>query len=98
MERLILKIPISDFHQVFKIYSKKLYKTLDINKFANCYLFSFEIIIYAKVFSLTIKEIPVLCDYKSPHTSHKLFGKNSAFTYQLKTFKVLFLYLTNKIK
>ena len=29
--------------------------------------------------NLKIREVPVLCDYKAPHTSHKLFGKTLHF-------------------
>ena len=46
---------------------------------------------------LQICEIPVICDYKSDHTSHKLFGKNSAFTYQLETFNLIYKYFRNKL-
>ena len=96
-ERIILNIPISDFHQGFKIYSKKLFNTISINNLSDTYLFSFEIILHTKLNNMTIKQVPVLCDYKSPHTSHKLFGKNSAFVYQLETFKLIYSYFRNKL-
>ena len=96
-ERIILNIPISDFHQGFKIYSKKLFNIIDINKLSDSYLFSFEIILHTKINNMTIKQVPVLCDYKSSHTSHKLFGKNSAFVYQLETFKLIYSYFRNKL-
>ena len=47
--------------------------------------------------NLQIHEIPVICDYKSDHTSHKLFGKNSAFTYQIETFNLIYKYLRKKL-
>ena len=97
IERIILNIPITDFHQGFKIYSKNLFKKINLNKLSNNYLFSFEIIIYSKILNLTIKDVPVLCDYKSPHTSHKLFGKNSAFVYQMETFNIIYKYLRKKL-
>ena len=59
---------------------------------SNNYLFSFEIILHAKKQNLKIGEVPVTCDYKSEHTSHKLFGRNSAFSYQLETFKLIYNY------
>jgi hypothetical protein len=98
IEKKILNINISDFHSGFKVYSKKLYTKLNIKKFSDDYLFSFEVILYSKENKLKIKEVPVLCDYKSEHTSHKLFGNNSAFTYQLKTFKLIFLYFIRMFK
>ncbi len=93
IERIILKIPISDFHQGFRIYGKKFFNKLKLNYLSNDYLLSFETILFAKQENLKIAEVPVLANYKLPHTSHKLFGKNSAFTYQLKTFKLIYKFL-----
>ncbi len=97
ISRILLRIPISDFHQGFKIYSKNLYQKINLKKLSNNYLFSFEIILYSKLLNLIIRDVPVLCDYKSPHTSHKLFGRNSAFTYQIDTFKLIYKYLIRKL-
>lgn len=97
IERILLKINITDFHQGFRIYSKNLYKTINLNNLADNYLLSFEVILHAKKNKLQICEIPVICDYKSDHTSHKLFGKNSAFTYQLETFNLIYKYFKNKL-
>ena len=98
IERHLLNIKISDFHTGFRVYSKKLYRTLKLQDMANNYLLSFEMILYAKLNSLNISQVPVICDYKSEHTSHKLFGKNSAFTYQIETFKLIYKYFTQKLK
>ena len=92
-EKIILKIPLTDFHQGFRIYSKKFFNKLNLDYMSNDYLFSFETILYAKQEDLKIAEVPVLANYKLPHTSHKLFGKNSAFSYQLKTFKLIYKFL-----
>ena len=97
-ERYLLRIKISDFHTGFRIFSKKLYTKLKLDNMADNYLLSFEIILHAKLNNLNITQVPVICDYKSEHTSHKLFGKNSAFTYQLQTFKLIFKYFTNKLE
>ena len=97
IERILLKINITDFHQGFRIYSKNFYKTINLNNLADNYLLSFEVILHAKKNKLQICEIPVICDYKSDHTSHKLFGKNSAFTYQLETFNLIYKYFINKL-
>ena len=97
IEKYLLKINITDFHSGFRIYSKNLFQKINYNKFSNDYLFSFEIILHAKKQHLKIGEVPVTCDYKSEHTSHKLFGKNSAFSYQIKTFKLIYDYLRNKL-
>ena len=98
IEKRLLSIPISDFHQGFKIYGKKMHEVINEFNLSNNYLFNFESILIAKQKNLIIKEVPVLCDYISPHTSHKLFGKNSAFSYQIQTFKLIFNYLIrNKV-
>lgn len=95
LERIILKIPLSDFHQGFKIYSKNLFNTFNLNLMSDSFLFNFETILLAKQFNLKIAEVPVLANYKLPHTSHKLFGKNSAFSYQIQTFKLIYKFLKN---
>ena len=97
IERILLNIKITDFHQGFRIYSKNFYKTINLNNLADNYLLSFEVILHAKKNKLQIQEIPVICDYNSDHTSHKLFGKNSAFTYQLETFNLIYKYFRNKL-
>ena len=94
-ERLILKIPLSDFHQGFKIYSKKFFKKMDFKNMSDDFLFNFETILLAKQYNLKIAEVPVFANYNLPHTSHKLFGKNSAFSYQIKTFKLIYKFLKN---
>jgi glycosyltransferase involved in cell wall biosynthesis len=97
IEKILLNIKITDFHQGFRVYSKNFYKTINLNNLADNYLLSFEVILHAKKNNLQIREIPVICDYKSDHTSHKLFGKNSAFTYQLETFNLIYKYFRNKL-
>ena len=96
IERILLGIDISDFHNGYRVYSKKFYDEIDINKLSNNYLMSFECILYAKEKKLKIAQVPVLCDYTGNHTSHKLFGKNSAFSYQLETYGLIFKYFLRK--
>ncbi len=97
IEKHLLKIDITDFHSGFRIYSKNLSQKINYKNFSNNYLFSFEIILHAKKQNLKIGEVPVTCDYKSEHTSHKLFGRNSAFSYQLETFKLIYNYFRNRL-
>ena len=51
IERILLKINITDFHQGFRIYSKNFYKTINLNNLADNYLLSFEVILHAKKIS-----------------------------------------------
>ncbi len=95
LERIILKIPLSDFHQGFKIYSKRFFEKMDLNYMSDDFLFNFETILLSKQLNLKIAEVPVVANYNLPHTSHKLFGKNSAFSYQIRTFKLIYKFLKN---
>jgi hypothetical protein len=97
IEKHLLKINITDFHSGFRIYSKNLCQKINYRNFSDNYLFSFEIILHAKKHNLKIGEVPVSCDYKSEHTSHKLFGKNSAFSYQIDTFKLIYNYFRKRL-
>ena len=58
-------------------------------------LFNFESILLAKQQNLKIAEVTVIANYKLDHTSHKLFGKNSAFSYQIKTFRLIYQFIKN---
>ena len=95
IERIILQIPLSDFHQGFKIYSKNFFNKMNLDSMADDFLFNFESILLAKQQNLKIAEVPVIANYKSDHTSHKLFGKNSAFSYQIKTFRLIYQFIKN---
>ena len=95
IERVILKIPLSDFHQGFKIYSRKFFEGMDLNYMSDDFLFNFETLLLSKQLNLKIAEVPVIANYNLPHTSHKLFGKDSAFSYQIRTFKLIYKFLKN---
>jgi glycosyltransferase involved in cell wall biosynthesis len=94
-DRIILKLPLTEFHTGFRIYSKKLFETLPLQHDANNYLFSFEVIVQAAYFKLKIDEVPVEADYKSEHTSHNLIG---ASIYAINTFYILLKFLLSKHK
>ena len=94
-DRIILDLPLTEFHTGFRIYSKKLFETLPLQHDANNYLFSFEVIVQAAYFKLKIGEVPVEADYKSEHTSHNLIG---ASIYAFNTFYILFKFLSSKYK
>ena len=71
--RLVFGLPLTEFHSGFRVYSKKMIETLMLEKNSNGHLFSFEIIAQAKYFNLKICQVPVRCDYKSEHTSMKIW-------------------------
>jgi len=89
-DRLILRLPLSEFHTGFRIYSRKFYNTLPLNLNSNDYLLSFEIIAQCAYFDMKVGEIPVEADYLSEHSSHKIGG---AILYAFQTFYILFKFI-----
>lgn len=88
-DRLFLGIDLTEFHNGFRVYSRKLLETADFRRGAEDFLFSFEIIVQARYFNLRVCEVPVRCDYTQAHTSINLW-KSAIYSFQ--TFYVLFLY------
>lgn len=93
-DRLILNIPLTEFHTGFKIYSKRLVATVNLAHNSNSYACSFEIVAQARFCNLAIAEIPVRCDYTKKHTSAGLWHSSWYF---LQTFYVLFKYVLARI-
>lgn len=93
-DRLVLQLPLSEFHTGFRVYSRKLVETLGISKGADDTLYSFEVIVMAKYYGMEFCEIPVRADYKSEHTSVPLL-KSAIYSFQ--TFWVLFLYILARL-
>lgn len=83
----ILRISISDLHQGFRVYSRRLLEKINFENNSNSYLFSFEIIAQASFKSLSIQEVPVTCHYTGKKRGASL---GNSITYALGTFKVLF--------
>lgn len=85
-DRWVLKLPLTEFHTGFRIYSRHLVENVPYQQNSEDYLFSFQIIAQAAYYNMRVGEVPVEADYKSEHTSHKLTG---AFIYAFQTFAVL---------
>ncbi|MBI2640899.1 MAG: glycosyltransferase family 2 protein [Candidatus Sungbacteria bacterium] len=93
-DRIILGLPLTEFHTGFRAYSKKLVGAIGTDKGANDYLYSFEIIVMARYRNLRFCEIPVRANYKGAHTSISI-RKSAVYSFQ--TFWVLFLYLLARL-
>ncbi len=93
-DRIILGLPLTEFHTGFRIYGKKLLQTVPYINNANNYLFSFQIIAQAAYFKMPVQEVPVEADYKSEHTSHAVSG---AAVYAIQTFLILGQFLLAKM-
>ena len=94
IDRLVLRIPLSEFHQGFRVYSRRLIETVGLTNTSDDHLFSFQIIAKAAFAKLRVGEIPVRCDYSGEHTSINL---RRSVVYALLTFGVLMQYISAKI-
>jgi len=93
-DRLVLRLPLTEFHSGFRVYTRRLLETVGFTGTSNTHLYSFEIIAQACYHKLSVGEIPVRCDYKTQHTSISL-SKSAIYAFQ--TFWILFLYLLARI-
>ena len=85
-DRIILGLPLTEFHTGFRIYGRKLLETVPYMQNKDDYLFSFQIIAQAAYYNLPVQEVEVEADYNSEHTSHALSG---ASMYAINTFLIL---------
>jgi len=93
MDRLILKLPLTEFHTGFRIYGKVFADKIPIQFNTSNYLFSFEVFAQAAFFRLKVAEVPVDADYRLAHTSHHVLG---AAMYALSNLRVLSRFLLSK--
>lgn len=90
IDRLVLRLPFTEFHSGFRIYSREMLERVAWEANSDGYLFSFQIIVQAAFARLRTAEVPVEADYLSEHTSHGLAG---ASWYAIRTFGVLAQFL-----
>lgn len=89
-DRLILRLPFTEFHTGFRIYSREFLARVAWEENADNYLFSFQIIAQAAYAGVRTAEVPVEADYHGAHTSHSIRG---AAVYAVQTFWVLAQFL-----
>lgn len=94
IDSLVFGIRINDFHQGFRVYTKKMLQKINYQINSNNYLFSFEIIAQAVFQNIKISQVPVETSYKGQKRGASL--KNS-IKYSLGTFKVLVLFILAKL-
>ncbi len=94
IDRLILQVPLSEFHTGFRVYSKNLVEKIPFESISDDYLYSFEVIAQAAYFKLRIAEVPVRADYRKKHTSISIW---KAAIYSFKTLYVLFLFIAARL-
>jgi glycosyltransferase involved in cell wall biosynthesis len=66
---LVLRLPLTEYHTGFRIYSRALIERLPLDANGAGHLFSFQVIAQAAYFSLGVREISVDADYHGAHTS-----------------------------
>lgn len=94
-DRIVLKLPLTEFHTGFRIYSRKMLETVPFESNSNDYLFSFQIIAQAAYYRMKVEEVPVEADYRSEHTSNSLRG---ASIYAIQTFFQLGNFVLARLK
>jgi len=94
IDRLVLRIPLHDPHQGFRVYTRALFERVPFERNANGYLFSFEIIAQAAFQHLSIAEVPVETHYSGKKRGASL---KHSIRYSLGTFKVLGLFLLARL-
>lgn len=94
IDRLVLCLPLTEFHQGFRVYSRRLIETVGLEHTSDDHLFSFQIIAKAAFAGLRVGEIPVRCNYADEHTSINL---RRSVVYATLTFGVLLQYLCAKL-
>ena len=73
LARRVLRLPLTEFHSGFRIYSRALVETLPLEANASDHLFSFEVLAQAAYHGVDVREVPVEADYLSEHTSISLW-------------------------
>lgn len=94
IDKMILKVNLDDFHQGFRVYTRKMLKKVNYEANSNNYLFSFELIAQAAYQKIKISQVPVETNYTGKKRGASL--KNS-IKYSLGTFKILLLYIFSKL-
>lgn len=94
IDRVILNIPINDFHQGFRVYTRGMLEKVNFEANSNNYIFSFELIAQSAFNNIKISQVPVETSYTGKKRGASL--KNSLI-YSLDTFKILFWFILAKL-
>lgn len=94
IDSLIFGVRIKDFHQGFRVYTKKMLSQVNYQENSNDYLFSFELIAQSVYKKMKITQVPVETSYQGKKRGASL--KNS-IKYSLGTFKILVLFIFAKL-
>lgn len=94
IDRLVLQMPLTEFHTGFRVYSRTLLETVDLTHTSNDHLFSFQIITLARYCNLRVRELAIRCDYSKEHSSISI---KRSVVYALQTFGMLGYYILARL-
>lgn len=92
--RLVLGSQIDDYHQGFRVYTRKLLQTINYKDNSPGFLFSFELIAQTVFWKLPVAQVPVDTKYSGKKRGATL---KKSISYSLEIFWVLVLYIIAKL-
>lgn len=90
---ILLATEIPDMHQGFRVYTKDILQRINFEANDNDYTFTFQVILQALFYKVTIKSVPVTAVYRGKKRGANL---KHTFVYTFKTFWILTLYFLAK--
>lgn len=90
IDKIVLGVSLDDFHQGFRVYTRKMLERINYHLNSDNYLFSFELIAQSVHQKIKITQVPVETSYTGKKRGASL--KNS-IKYSLGTFKILLFYI-----
>ena len=94
MCKQILGLPITDYHQGFRVYTRKALEKTTYLDYSNGYIFSLELLAQAAFYGIKVGQVPVEVNYTGDKRGSNL---KHTIVYGLKIFKVLFFFLMAKL-
>ena len=94
IDRLVLRLPLTEFHTGFRVYSRRFLEATPWQADSDDYLFSFQIIAQAAYGGFKTAEVPVDADYIGDHTSVSL---SRSVVYAVGTLGVLLEFLAARL-
>lgn len=93
LARFVLKLPLSDPHQGFRIYTRSALRILNLSEYSDNYLLSFEMLAQAALKRIPMSEIPVSTRYTGKKRGASFIN---SVRYSLGVFMVLAQYIMSK--
>lgn len=94
IDRMILGLPLTEFHNGFRVYSRYLLEKVNLEATSDGFIFGGEIIAQAAYHKMRVAEVPIRCNYAGDHTSISYKG---ATIYAFQMCRVLVQFLLAKV-